>query len=297
MYNADYYFDNPDKAIKPLAEKLVAGELAIVLGAGASSGLGMPRWWELVKKCIEISALDCNEDITEKTTNERLTEITELIQTKAANNEEFIDWVERSLYPVSVPPVNNLVKHDLLIAVGALIMGSKRGHVDSIVTLNYDDIIEWYLTIHGFCPQVITKTPYVEKHADVSIIHAHGFLPKYTNEFEANREIVFSKMDYDSALGDQNHPLYNVLMNVLERKYCLFIGVNRRDPLWGQKLTNLKIGDRDAGFWFFKRCEEDNEILGWARNRKVIPLFLSEYADIPGYLLRICQRAARMIMK
>src|ERR1035437_7294833 len=53
----------------------------------------------------------------------------------------------------------SILRNDLLIALGALLMGSKRGSVTEVLNVNCDDVLNWYLALHGFDTQVVTRLP------------------------------------------------------------------------------------------------------------------------------------------
>ena len=223
----------------------------------------------------------------------------ENVEDHAKTQSQYLEWVKNALYSNDDPTESHIVTQELLLAVGSLVMGAMRGKIEHIITLNYDDIIEWYLEIHGFCPQVITSTPYLARNADVSIVHAHGFLPKYTKRYEPSKKIVLSQIEYDKALGDKGHDLYNLLTQIIERKVCLFVGVNRKDPVWGQKLANAVVGERKAGFWFFEKGtqSENDTIINWSNKRNIMPILLNDYNEIPKFLLKVCQEAALNVCK
>ncbi len=102
--------------------------------------------------------------------------------------------------------------------------------LDSVITYNYDDILEYYLNIYGenssFKPIYFSG---IKNDKSLPIYHVHGFLPRSGNLSSKNRII----------LGEETyHILYNKLsiwnnkvqINKFKNNTCLLVGLSLTDP-------------------------------------------------------------------
>ena len=62
---------------------------------------------------------------------------------------------QRHLY-LDVNLNEEALRDPLLIALGSLMMGARRGNVKKVLTFNYDSLLEWYLSLHGLSTSVVT---------------------------------------------------------------------------------------------------------------------------------------------
>ena len=153
--------DSYDKklAIDYLASCLFDGALALVFGAGISKSLGFPNWNQLVIRCGKIANIDTSS-IDENSNEHELCMFMDKIERKL-EKKEYFKVVHTALYGnVNDFEYNkNIISKDLLISIGALIMGSRRGSAKEVVTFNFDNALEKYLEIHGYVSQIVYNLP------------------------------------------------------------------------------------------------------------------------------------------
>src|SRR5262249_46572895 len=123
---------------------------------------------------------------------------------------------------------------DLLTAVGALTMASGRGNVAKVVTFNYDDILELYLSCYGFHCATVTRVPRWATREDVTVLHPHGFLPSDSTALDVS-PIVLTQLDYDDIVGNSKDLWRSTIVDVFRSHFCIFIGLSGTD----QNLTNM----------------------------------------------------------
>jgi len=278
-----------------IATCLGEGSLALFVGAGASKGVGLPLWWELVKTCAEAAGLP-HDDISDQTPNETLRSKMEDVEAQSADSSQYLSLVHNSLYE-GVQYDQSIVAHRLLIAFGALLMSSRRGSIRKVVTFNYDDVLEWYLGLHGFSTQIICKQPILERDVDVGIYHVHGFLPKDLPQTQWSDSIILSKYSYDERMSDHTNLWKHVIQHVLLSKIGLFVGLSGNDPTFGPFLLDVKrslategVDARPTAFWLLTKKDEASA--AELHRRNVVPLFFDSPDDFPGFLLSVCQKAA-----
>jgi hypothetical protein len=285
---------DPEQALGPLADYLRDGSLALVLGTGVSMPLGLPRWWELVAKCVQANS--SAHTVTVSTPVSQLSTIMEEVEAQyPPDGKEFRELVRKCLYD-GVNYSLSSIQQPLLIALGALLMGSKRGSVSTVLTLNFDDVLEWYLSVHGFTVQIITKLPQLKKDADVTVYHLHGFLPLELHKHSARMSdfLILSEFSFDQRMGDRLNLYTQVFRDLLLSKLVLFVGLSGDDPTVKKLLVDEKSrieNSRYTGVWFFRRKLADSEIEAWNR-RNILPLCFDDANEIPPFILKICELAA-----
>ena len=291
----DVYADNIELALSKLAHRLRAGSLALMLGAGVSSGIGLPSWWKLVKACCD--AVACHsDDIDDKMSNETLRgRIDDVARMAGAS---YLQVVSDCLHG-HVEYTDTIIQKPLLIALGALMMGSRRGRIRNVVTFNFDDVLEWYLDLHGFTTQVVDAIPALLREEDLLVYHQHGFLPKNIDVYDRSLDIVFSQMSYDIRMSDAGKPWKELLEGILRSHVGLFVGLSGDDPILGPTLASTRIalnGSRETGFWLFRRegAKQDAARRQRMIDRNIIPLFFDSFDDIPRFLLDLCKKAAEL---
>lgn len=281
-------------SIRELAKSLHYGSLALVIGAGASIGLGFPSWWELVKRCREKSGLEAT-DINENSSSDKITKMTGAVEKEQGGGITYRKFVRDCLYEGIDYNRDRMtiMKKELLIAFGAMLMGSKRGSVNQVLNFNFDDSLEWYLGLHGFKAQVIKGLPSLSRDVDVSIYHPHGYLP-FSDDDHMSEFLIFTKYSYDERLGAPYELWKEMTRVILQSKVVLFVGLSGNDPMFGPLLASVKQSvceERPTGFWLFgHQLDKDNK--EYLIDLNIVPLCFENYQEIPIFLLDICREAA-----
>ncbi len=278
-----------------IANIIHEGSLALVLGAGVSRGLGFPTWENLVVECAKIVGIENQIDVSSDT---KIRESTNTIERKFKNNyEQYLDTVHQALYKSVSYSINGIIKNELLIALGALSMPSARGSVDRIYTLNFDNALEWYLFVHGFKCNVVTESNYIERNTDLTIYHPHGFLPK-DSQYSRSKDIIFSAISYDRRAGQEGESWRLLFKDMLRTHFTLFVGLSGADPELGPAIINVKenFGSNRSilGFWITQKGSISDEKIRDLEEYGLVPILFDNYADIPIFLLKICQIASEL---
>ena len=280
-----------------LSEHLYDGKLALALGAGASKFLGFPVWWELVHKIGDEHY--GTSSIHEDTNTSELKDAVDEIERSVNDPNKFKDLVKKVLYK-NVDYLNNrtVIKNELLISLGALMMGSRRGSVNNVITYNYDDALEWYLGLHGFDVRVISDPRTMTTNSDVTIYHPNGFLPLQNNNGNS-KKLIFSETSFvnrERKAKVDDRLWENILDRLFIEKTFVFIGLSGRDPTIYPRLLDIFENqlnkERPVGYWFYTR-ENGMERKEINKNLKygIVPIVVKNMDDIPRYLLNICQNA------
>jgi len=285
-------YSKKELALDFLAEHLYKGTLVLFLGAGTSAGMGLPEWGDFVNRLrssVGLGTIDPNSD------SSKLQVAVDDVKEKCKSTDIYYSLIKETLYK-DVTFNSSLLKNDLLIALSALLMGSRRGNVRKVVTLNFDSTLEWVLKTYGFTSRVVSKLPALEGAEDVCIFHPHGFLPHPSlTSLVDSEKIILSFDEINLRLGDITDPWTQVMRHLSRSSLFLFVGLSERsfrDPIVTSLLAataaDLK-GSRPVGFWILNKEPSDRKI--FFRNT-VIPLVMDSNVGIANFLLEVCQKVA-----
>lgn len=286
---------DPDVAAAALATYLCRGELSLLLGAGVSRGLGLPNWVELVKKCEVASGL---ADGSGESSLELMSRADTARRRIEKQGRSFMDAVHEALYPAELREngqyADSILANRLMISLGALVMSSVRGSVTDVLSLNFDDALEWYLHLHGFRTQVVQEYPAIlRSDVDVRIHHIHGFLP-LREEYGRSEWLVLTKKQLTARLASDAGAPWPALIGVqLMSKVLLAVGSSMSDidlDVVFERAGAAVDGARPLGFVVGVDLTEarQTEMLELG----LVPVALAQVDEIPSLLLEICQRAA-----
>ena len=185
----------PETAIKNLKEAFRNGKLCLVLGAGISSDYGIPNWNDLLQRLLM-------EDIEEEPKNAIILSklfskifnpspliagrYLQSIFSEKTIHQKFEKEVRKSLYSSYKTDYQSKIVEEI---IRLCIAPGKSPNLDSIITYNYDDIIEQtlkdknldipYESIYGQAIDVEDNK--------LRIFHVHGFLPRIGNISTENK--------------------------------------------------------------------------------------------------------------
>jgi len=187
-----------------------------------------------------------------------------------------------------------------LSSIVSLLMGSKRGNVKRVITLNFDSMLEWFLKIYGFSIRSISELPSMEGSEDVRIYHPHGFAPKREHGLESSNKLIFGRKEAFKRAVRVGDSWRELTRHLLHTGICLFIGLGPDtlvDPAIGTLLTDsgdLLVDDRPLGVWLAYgnlSSEKEQEFL----NNNIIPFEKKTSDDISDFIFSICQQAANQL--
>ena len=299
-------YEDIEVAQNYLATCLKEGTLSLALGAGVSASMGLPSWVQLVNSCCK--AVGIKKRYRKTQSNEVLlramNNVEDTVKKKATQENknfsaEYHNLVRKSLYR-KIKPSHMIAQQPLLIAIGALISGSTRGSVKEVITLNYDDILEWYLEVYGLSSQVVSKLPVLKKNCDVLIHHLHGYVPFDNSKDSSLSFILLSKRSYDKYLASERLNLQQIaLKDLLTSKVVLFIGLSGDDATFGPIFTDVKNRTKKnnphrgpLGVWLMGSDPDSGktkEIREWG----CAPVTLS-HEKYPSFIFGICQKALKL---
>ena len=291
----------PPRAQQYLASHLRDGSLALFLGAGISQDVGLPGWFELVsrlRKSMGLSHLAPNVGA------QALQLAADEIEQAGGSSKEYITKVRDQLWAGIDTLSSDILRKELLSALGALLTGSARGTVRSVITLNYDNILESFLSLYGFITCTVKQPPELEGSEDVRIYHPHGFLPHPSSNSVASDFIILSSESVSLRIGLPGNEWRETLRYLLSSHIFLFVGLSERtfdDEILSSLLASvakIRSGERPTGVWLLKQktniSKSQNQHF---MSRDVVPIGLSSKKKVIDFILGICQEAARLTPK
>lgn len=286
-----------NRALRQLAGHLRRGELVLLLGAGVSQGLDLPAWRTLVERCEGALGLE----VSERDLMHRIDDVHERYRDKhGTERRDFLNFVRERLYPEqfvlrgSYP--RSILQKEMLIALGALVMSSVRGSVTDVLTLNFDDVLDWYLRLHGFRTQVVRDLPIMMRgDVDVHIHHIHGFLPLMA-VWEPSDWLLLSYDQLVERLSEDSGAAWPTLIGSLfQSKVILAVGTSMADVdvhMMLRRAQRKETRPVSRGFVVDSRMSDEDRRK--CHRFGLVPISVETYEDVPRFLLGICQEAAHL---
>ncbi|KQC33494.1 hypothetical protein AAU57_09340 [Nonlabens sp. YIK11] len=256
------------------------GQFSFFLGAGVSSSAGMPDWNTLLNSLFvtyltnefdnESKILDTD---IEQIVN-RLNQIDEPSALMAARylrkgldnrnteSEQFTKTITENLYKLR--DTGKAIDSELIKAIVEMCMPLRTGaKVKSVITYNFDDLIERQLESQSIQHHSIYSDNDFIDPDELPVYHVHGFLPENTDAYEGLEKstLVFSEEGYHLIYSDSYHWSNLVQLSNLRENHCLMVGLSMTDPNLRRLLDIAsRNSDKTRHFAFMKRLTIDNFI-------------------------------------
>lgn len=291
-YSYNDYLKDPFLAVDRIGALLRDGVLRLFLGAGVSSGFGLPEWKTLIARVL---SRDTDKDFLDSLPDRTPTDLTKLVDDVDDASDEYVRKVHEALYRDAAKSLfDQLQRSPLLLSVSALLTGAYRGRIDSVITYNYDDLLEQYLRMLGLavCPRV--KSSDLSTRADVEINYVHGRLPQVWDDSTPMPSIVLSDKSYRAKRARIDEGWSAAVQNGLYSKIGLFLALSGDDSSILDLLERLQIEVRHQpynGYWLLTAD-------AFERNKKPIldvgmcPISIIKEA-VPQFIFTVCEAAAQ----
>jgi len=272
-----------DQKIDSISGWYKAERLVLVLGAGSSVAYGLPDWNTLLQKLLLITIKSENTDDLEKgdidqkaqddhrasilaRTFSNVFEPNSLVTARYLNryfkkkhpNSKLA--FENAIRDVLYSEVSNNDESELLKEIRRFCVAAGRSpNLNSIVTYNYDDILETCLqTIDldiPFCP--IHASGMQHKANQLPIYHVHGYIPR-SGQLTSKNKVVLSEDGYHEQYANIYGWSNLTQINKFKDYNCLFIGLSFTDPNLRRLLDISKNerGDDEIHHYCFRKKYE-----------------------------------------
>lgn len=223
------------QALRNIGDAYQKEKLVFVLGAGISIEFGLPSWNGLLQNLMvhTIEKEHKVSSVLSKLFNEVFSP-NPLIAGRylqgyfEKNNTSFESMVRDVMYSkIDKERQSNLLDEIVRICVAP----GKSPNLDSIITYNFDDILEFKLEktkmdipfrpIYGIGMEI--------KNEELPIFHVHGYLPE-KKKLNTSNKITFGENNYHQQYSDIYSWNNIVQINKFRENTCLFIGSSLTDP-------------------------------------------------------------------
>lgn len=261
--------------LSKVAEWYKNERLVMVLGAGVSAAYGLPDWNTLLQKLLLITlksegnkSEEDSGEVDEKAgviarTFTNIFEPNSLIAARYLNNHF------RKIGPKSHLAFENAIRDalygelkqrsisDLLSEIRQFCIAAGRSpNLDSIITYNYDDLIEECLkNIDVDIPFAsIYSSGMKYKRNELPVYHVHGYLPQ-EGKLTSKNKVVLSEDGYHQQYNDVYGWSNLVQINKYKDFNCVFIGLSFSDPNFRRLLdiSRNERGDDEIHHYCFRR--------------------------------------------
>jgi hypothetical protein len=284
------FYDDYPAVQKYLAEQLKKEQLAIFLGSGVSKAFGLPLWDDLLDTAFARKSATRPDKLSNEDAAEYL-----LLDIFKEDQEGFHKALREALYEhVNISGIRDQLRHSpMLQALASLFIRSNRGSVRNVVTFNFDDLLESYLTDGGyFVQQVLTAPPWTEN-SDVRVFHPHGILP--IDDTRPFTDVVIAQIHFDRMVGNKNNAWRTAMLSILSSHTCMFLGLSGADA----SLTSLLAETKDIHpatarkdlFWGFRFSDNDNDPRRSKWEHRGVAQITMQYDELPEWLRAVARLA------
>ena len=238
----DYTYDEIclNAHLESISDSYENRKLVLVLGAGTSKEFGLPNWNDLLQKLL-IQNLE--PEIEESLNLEELSSLLMIsffnnllilarnIQQQCKNDSDEMIF-EKNVRSVIYEKVSYTKKSPLLKEISQFCIESNTNKgLDSIITTNYDDILENCFSKPeiGIPFKSIYSAGMQSKVGELPIYHVHGFLPR-EGELDSKNKITLSEDLYHQLYTDFYCWSNLIQINKFTNNTCLIIGTSLNDP-------------------------------------------------------------------
>jgi hypothetical protein len=221
------------KSIRELSRSRNAGRLVLFCGSGVSIDAGSPSWEQLLLQLLEsmITRISKNQHFTVENHDPNIFQKKHgpsgLIigkYLKSNLGEDFLPELRKALY------LNNPTTCSIIEALIELARPQRDGKpIDSIVTFNFDGLIEEGLNRQGLSYKEIFSEDTRFNPGELPVYHVHGYLPR-KGTIPLSTEIIFSEDAYHDQFMDPFSWSNLIQLNKLSQNTCLLLGLSLSDP-------------------------------------------------------------------
>lgn len=309
--------EDMDEKISLLKSALIDNKLTLVCGAGVSRDSSIPDWNNLLVNILNETFFNNGSDFTEsKILAEDLLSLmpqSNLILGKYLRlvlKDDFEKVVQEHLYShynherdvesiifEGHGIINHALETNIIKSIVELARPKRRGkRLESIITFNFDDIIECALLKYNVEYCSIWKEGQICEFDALPIFHVHGFLPNQREIDSPN--LVFSEEAYHSQFIDPYSWSNLIQLNTFSTNICLFVGLSLSDPNLRRLLDiSWRRNQRCKHYIIMKKAPKKNrtdEIATMlfeqdANSLGLNVIWCSDFSEIPDILMEIAK--------
>lgn len=232
-----------DRTMEHAKVSIAENNFSLFLGAGVSMSANLPCWWNLLAGMIN----RCKQGIFKEADLDQLTKVCcnssivmgrfiRMMMESKSNEEEFYQCLHEALY-------NGVDSYSSpLITEICHLIQFKRQQAQSIITYNFDDVMERALKSCGIGNYSIFGQNQPQQL--FPIYHVHGFVP-YENKENIKSLPVLSEEEYHRVYANSYNWSNVEQIHALSRTTCIFIELSMTDPNL-RRLLDIANKDSEA---------------------------------------------------
>lgn len=232
-----------DRTMEHAKVSITENNFSLFLGAGVSMSANLPCWWNLLAGMIN----RCKQGIFKEADLDQLTKVCcnssivmgrfiRMMMESKSNEEEFYQCLHEALY-------NGVDSYSSpLITEICHLIQFKRQQAQSIITYNFDDVMERALKSCGIGNYSIFGQNQPQQL--FPIYHVHGFVP-FENKENIKSLPVLSEEEYHRVYANFYNWSNVEQIHALSRTTCIFIGLSMTDPNL-RRLLDIANKDSEA---------------------------------------------------
>ena len=265
-----YTTDRNKSIILKAKEALIQNRICLFLGAGVSASAGIVTWNNLLEQlCVKKGLAKIDSDIDIDSVIKGRYIIDEYKKQQKEMPDEFYNDMKSILYA-------NTHSSSLIDAIADLVV---KSNVDSIISYNYDDLVEQKVKKAKECYSVYDKSRPEHGNA-LQVYHVHGFIPQNG----AWSPIVLGEKEYHKIYQEAYNWGNVEQLHSLCRNVCFFIGLSMNDPNL-RRLIDVSIDGSEiepVHYAFLRRIEYDVPFMEKImRGFGVNCIWYDEHGDLP----------------
>lgn len=249
-----------DRFIDDARYAYIENHCTFFLGAGVSMDAGGPSWKELLEKILKRF-----KRIGKRTDFDRVYDacgFSPIILGRYATSTEkgldnISDYLQRYVLYRNVNPDNS----ELINAICEAVIGPPKdehicavGGLDSIITYNYDDMVETALKKKGVSAARIYLKSRSRKD-EFPVYHVHGLIPQEDHGIVSS--LILSEREYHEVYKESFNWSNIEQLHALDRNTCFFIGMSMTDPNLRRLLDISRTGsDKESRHFAFLKRED-----------------------------------------
>ena len=222
---------------------------SLFLGAGVTMSAGGPSWEELLFKAIKKG----NKSFSKRDFKKIYTSCGQspiVLGRYLAPDKHCLDQITNYLQRFVLYKGVDWQRSELIKAICEFV---ESGNAESVITYNYDDLIETALNQRGEKNALSVYAKSRNTNKEIPVYHVHGLIPHDNSEMAATP--VLSEKDYHDIYRESFHWSNIEQLHALDRNSCFFIGLSMTDPNLRRLLDFSHAGNDNEihHFAFLKR--------------------------------------------
>lgn len=268
--NNTIFSDNQDRLKYLARQSLKRDKITLFLGAGVSASAGAPTWDNLLEQlCVIKGVSKIDSDVNSITKGRFVIDEYKKDERDLASTT-FFDDMREILYKD--------VRESKLVSTVARI--AKKRNIESIITYNYDSLIEEEINdkIRN-CESIYNK----RRTNKLPVYHVHGYIA----ESGEHSEIILGEQEYHDVYAESYNWGSVEQLHALCRTTCFFIGLSMSDPNLRRLLDISNRGSdvEPAHYVFLRRIEYNVQFTeAIMRGFGINCIWYDRHEDLPALL-------------